>query len=170
MIHIHDLNYLSEVGVGLNLAFGMFSGMRENLFNIFDKQTNREWLKIKAILSEVGNGSLDISRKLNEVSDKYNKYGELITNHMAAFAIGCIPVFFYILVRSALNPDKLLNDSKVYVCLFFATGPFVLCTFLHIASTVVAFWKFKKIFDRYKVYVDVSVEMKSSIVPTTPTE
>ena len=170
-MELHNLNYLSEVGVGVNLAFGMFSGMRDNLFKLFDNLMGKERDKVQARLNETGNGNgkSGVAVRLDDISTAYQKYGKYITNSMVVFAISCIPILFYVLVKSALNPDKKIDDIYAYVCLFFVAGPFALCAIFHMISSIIAYVMLKIRLYRYKAYAVVVTEINSDIEPTKPT-
>jgi len=167
----HNLNYLSEVGVGVNLAFGMFSGMRDTLSNYLNVLINKKFNKIQACLFEVSNAvKSDVAAKVESIKTQHEKTGKIINNIMVGLAIICIIVFFYILVDTALNPDREINDIRALLSLGLVIGPFMLCAIIHLVSCHISYKNLNEILLPYIGFAAISAELKAKIDPAIPTD
>lgn len=166
-MQMSSVNSLAEVGIGINLAYGAFKGMREGLYNSYVEALKTKVDTIQARLNEIvnGNGRSGFAVKTEDISNNYSDAGRNLTNKMVIFALASAIILTCFLAQSAITPCKEIPDWTIYFFLFFSGGP--LC--ISAVAQYVLYNKACRYLDKrllpYINFVDVSDE----IDPKPPT-
>lgn len=163
-----DLNSLAEVGVALNLAFGLIKGVRGRFSSLFSASINvkTDAIRTKIAESPIGNGinPSGIAVRVEDISQNFEKRTSLLENCMVVFSFLIAVSLTYFLLRSAITPRLLLPlyAGWVLFCL----------VWFSIVSTLIIQWVLYQyanycLTKREKEY-DTSLELISPVIPSPP--
>lgn len=157
-----SVNSLVEVGIGINLAFGAFKGMRDSLYNVFVELLKTEVDTIQARLNETPNGENCISAvaiKAEDISNNYSDSGRNYTNKIVILALISATLLTGFLALSAIMPNQEISNWLIWPCLLFVVGPFSIAAFAQFVLYRIARRALSHRLLPYKNYVDVSEEI-----------
>ena len=166
-MQMSSMNSLVEVGVGINLAFGAFKGMRDGLYNYFVNSLETNDFITQAQVNEGVNGGIragiaDINQNIRII---YSEQSEFYNKIMVVIALLCASLLLVFLVISSIYPNSLISDKMVYPCLAVVVGPLLIAAITQLfLYTSAERTKTQKLLP-YKHYLLVS----ELINPTPPT-
>lgn len=166
------MNSLAEVGVGVNLAFGLIRGLRESLLVVFNNKLQTQVSKIQANLNEcVGsNGdSSAIAVRVDDIKQSYSVWGQRLTGIMVVVALLSTLCLVWFLCESAKDSQRVVSTQWAYVALAFTVGPIVLAAIIQSALYLIARIRLWRRLDRYDNFLAVAKGSEIIINPKTPT-
>jgi len=169
-MQLNAVNSLAEVGIGINLAFGAFQGMRAGLYAAWNQRIEVKSDTVQAKLNEVTKENVSYLAVLTEdIKRGYADLSQWSTKLMVFLAFVCASGLFVSLVRSALQPNLEVAPKEVYVCALLAVGPLALAAFCQFSLFSIASFRFDRALRKVENYLEVEGAIKAEVRPNTPT-
>lgn len=166
-ISLNSMNSLAEVGVGINLAYGLLKGLRDGLSNLFEANLKIKVQTLKADLNDVQDGDTasNAAIKAEDIRQMYSNFaGKLTTVFVLLAVLSAISLVFF-LVESSLTPDKVVDSVWVFVAVLCAIGSMVFASLFHLmlygGVRIALWWKLKD----YEAYARIKHESNAKISP-----
>lgn len=164
------MNSLAEVGIGINLAFGAFQGMRAGLYAAWNKRIEVKSDTVQAQLNEVTRANVSFLAVLTEdIKRDYADLSQWSTKLMVFCAFVCAICLFALLAWSALDPNHVIADEKVWMCAFLAAGPLALAALFQFALFSFASFRFDRALKKIENFLEVEGAIKAEVRPDPPT-
>lgn len=124
-MQLSSMNSLVEVGIGINLAFGAFKGMRDGLYNYFVDSLETNDFITQAQVNEGVNGGIraGIAAITQDIRVIYSEQSEFYNKIMVVIALLCASLLLVFLAISSIYPNYIISDGMVYPCLAAVVGP-----------------------------------------------
>lgn len=171
-MEMNCINSLAEVGVGINMAFSLIKGLRENFFSLLENRLRTKVDKIQATLSEVAtkNGAASsVAVRTDDIKQNYSDRGRKLTNLMIPIALLSAASLVYFLFESALDSKKDVSGLFAYIATSVAVGPLIVASLGQLVLFVIASVQLNKRLSTYEIYAKVALESVSEINPKMPT-
>lgn len=164
-----SLNSLAEVGVGVNLAFGLVTTIREHFSHLFERMITNKKDSIKTILNEVknrSNGGLSPSSfaiKLDDIAQRYRTTSVWTERILVFLAFFIAFALTYFLFEAALEPQKEIAWWWAIVAILLVWAPLLLSSLVHAIAYLLARRSMGKREQTYREMVDL---LDTPIIPT----
>lgn len=163
-----SMNSLAEVGVGINLAFSLISGIRDSFFKVFDKHLDTRVSTIQTILNDMAktkDGVSSIAVKVEDIKQRYSKTGQIVTNIMVIASLLAALSLIWFLCESAICSSRDVSPKYAYLALCFAIGPIIFAGIFQVAMYYTARFFLELRLKKYNNYIEVATD----IYPQKPT-
>lgn len=165
-----SMTSLAEVGVGLNLAFGLIKGVRERLSGLLRPRLERAKDSVVAALTECMKLDVDRSRigvQVSDIEQAFQDRSNFVERVGVVLAFSVAVGLVYFLYEAALEPVRAVSDrwaAFMFVLVWLAIGT----SFLgQVVVFLLAVWKMRL---WRKTLVDGAQALNKVLITPTPVD
>lgn len=168
-MEMNALNSLAEVGVGLNLAFGLIQNVRRVLMGLLVAQVTKKVSSIKAILSEAvilnGHNPAKTAVKIDDIEQRFCNWSKNAEWFFVALAFLVAISLICFLFEAAISPDKEISSVWAIVTLVILLAPIMLSALWQGGLFGYTLFRLSQRENEYRNALDL---LSGSITPTSP--